>query len=60
MPSAIVASVGWTQVPFGSLATPSSLILSLFSWAYAKPTQPSELGEPSTPAMIALSLALAT
>ena len=35
-------------------------MVSLFSWAKAKPTQPSEVGEPATPAMIALSLALAT
>ena len=53
-------AVGAMQVPFGSLATWISLIESLFSSAKAKPTQPSALGDPSTPAMIALSFALAT
>ena len=41
------------------LGDAESLTVSRFSSAKAKPTQPSELGEPAMPSMIALSLALA-
>ncbi len=46
-----------TQVPLASLATPEILILSSFSSAKPKPTQPSEPGLPVMPSTMTLSLA---
>ena len=53
----MVSAVGATQVPLASLLTSSSLTLSVFSSAKAKPTQPSDVSDPAMPSMIALSLA---
>jgi hypothetical protein len=53
-PSAIVASVGSTQVAPGSSAT-ANVRTSLTSRANAKPTQPSDERLPSTPCSTTLS-----
>jgi hypothetical protein len=55
--ASIVSAVGATHVPLASFEIWISATLSLFSSANAKPTQPSEVGAPAIPSMIALSLA---